>query len=174
MATQARSICSHYNAKLIINDHPDIARAVNAFGVHLGKNDMNSTKARDVLYEHQIIGRTCNTWEDIEEVIAEGKTDYIGLGPFRFTQTKDQLSPVLGFDGINTILEKYHANGYPLPIVAVGGIKQDDLKSLYSTRIHGVAVCGMVERSKDLDALMSQVDNYTEQELDHAKFEISW
>ena len=174
LATQSRSICSHYNAKLMINDHPDIARAVNAFGVHLGKNDMSATQAREVLFEHQIIGSTCNTWEDIERIIDEGKSDYIGLGPFRFTETKEKLSPVLGLEGVASILEKYNSLGYTLPIVAIGGIEEGDIEALYSKGVHGIAVSKLVERTRDLNGFMERIEKYIEQELDHAKFEISW
>ena len=174
IATQARSICSHYNAKLIINDHPDIARAVNAFGVHLGKSDMTASKAREVLYEHQVIGSTCNTWEDVERILEEGKSDYIGLGPFRYTKTKENLSPVLGLDGVRAIQERLQLLDHKLPIVSVGGIEETDLEDIFSSGIHGVAVSSMMKNCADKDGLINRIEKITEQELDHAKFEVSW
>ncbi|NND77982.1 MAG: thiamine phosphate synthase [Flavobacteriales bacterium] len=174
LATQARSICSHNNAKLIINDHPDIARAVNAFGVHLGKEDMSASQARKVLFDHQIIGSTCNSWEDIHKIFEEGNSDYIGLGPYRETQTKAKLSPILGLDGLRQILLQKEMTDNSLPIVIVGGIQEPDLEEIYDTGIYAVAASSMVENSKDVSGLVKRIEKITEQELDHAKFETSW
>ena len=74
-----------------------------ADGVHLGKNDMSPSDARKILGNGYIIGGTANTLDDIERLIKEG-VDYIGLGPFRYTETKKNLSPILGIDGYKKIL----------------------------------------------------------------------
>ena len=97
-ATEAREITGHFQTRLIINDHYKIAKEVKADGVHLGKTDTCPTEARKHLYTWQMIGGTANTLEDCETLIKK-EVDYIGLGPFRFTDTKDNLSPVLGLEG---------------------------------------------------------------------------
>ena len=96
LAKEAREITSHFQTRLIINEHYKIAKAIKADGVHLGNTDSCPSIARKYLYTWQIIGGTANTLQDCETLISK-EVDYISLGPFRFTTSKDNLSPVLGF-----------------------------------------------------------------------------
>lgn len=95
--------CREFGAQCIINDHVSIAKAIDADGVHLGLTDTTVTEARSILGDHKIIGGTANTIEDICQRIDEN-CNYIGLGPFRFTTTKEKLSPILGLEGYKTFL----------------------------------------------------------------------
>lgn len=142
-AQQAREITSKFQVLLIINDHYNIAAAVKADGVHLGKLDSCPTKVRKELASWQLIGGTANTLEDCKTLIHK-KVDYIGLGPFRFTKTKENLSPVLGINGYVTILEELKTE---LPVIAIGGIVIDDVTELMKTGIHGIAVSGDITRN---------------------------
>ena len=83
-AKEAKKICDARGCVLIINDRVEIAAAVDAHGVHLGKEDMPVREARRLLGENKIIGGTANTLEDIRKHHLEG-ADYIGLGPYRYT-----------------------------------------------------------------------------------------
>ncbi|TXE09586.1 thiamine phosphate synthase [Seonamhaeicola algicola] len=141
-AEEARDITSHYQTRLIINDHYKIAEAVNADGVHLGKTDTNPNIARKALKSWQIIGGTANTLNDCQQRINE-KVDYIGLGPFRFTTTKKQLSPILGTNGYLSIIDALNVN---MPIIAIGGITINDVPELLKTGIYGIAVSGEITR----------------------------
>ena len=142
-AQQAREITSKFQTRLIINDHYKIAAAVKADGVHLGKLDSCPTKARKELASWQLIGGTANTLEDCKTLIHK-KVDYIGLGPFRFTETKKNLSPVLGINGYLTILEELKTE---LPVIAIGGIVIDDVSELMKTGVHGIAISGEITRN---------------------------
>ncbi|MGL5226859.1 MAG: thiamine phosphate synthase [Bacteroidales bacterium] len=135
-----RPMCKSMGTTFIINDEPDLANEVCADGVHLGKNDMPVAEARRLMGNNTIIGGTANTFEDIERLVAEG-ANYIGLGPYRFTKTKDNLSPVLGIEGYRSILAKCKEKGINTPIVAIGGITLEDIPELMKTGIHGVAMC---------------------------------
>lgn len=141
-AEEAREITSHYYTRLIVNDHYKIGKAVNADGVHLGKTDTCPTIARKALKSWQIIGGTANTIDDCNTLI-DKNIDYIGLGPFRFTTTKDNLSPVLGVNGYLAIIEALKKD---IPIIAIGGITIKDVPELITTGIHGVAVSGEITR----------------------------
>ena len=141
-AVEAREITGHFQSRLIINDHFKIAKEVKADGVHLGKSDSCPTEARKFLHSWQVIGGTANTLEDCKYLI-EKKIDYIGLGPFKFTDTKEKLSPVLGTDGYLTILEELTAD---TPIIAVGGIEIDNILDIMMTRVHGIAMSGAITR----------------------------
>lgn len=141
-AKKAREVTGHFQTRLMINDYYKIAAAVKADGVHLGKSDTCPLEARKALASWQIIGGTANTLQDCQELITK-KVDYIGLGPFRFTKTKDNLSPVLGLSGYLTIIELLKTK---IPIIAIGGITQQDILEIMITGVHGIAVSGEITR----------------------------
>lgn len=141
-AKKAKEITDHFQTRLIINDYYKIAATIKADGVHLGKSDICPTIARKELASWQIIGGTANTLEDCQTLI-DKKVDYIGLGPFRFTNTKDNLSPVLGEKGYLTILEELKTD---TPIIAIGGITQNDVLDIMITGVYGIAVSGEITR----------------------------
>ncbi|MEP5338836.1 MAG: thiamine phosphate synthase [Algibacter sp.] len=143
LAKEAREITSHFQTRLIINDHYKIAKDVKADGVHLGKTDTCPTIVRKHLYTWQMIGGTANTIEDCETLI-DKQVDYIGLGPFRSTTTKDNLSPVLGLNGYTAIIEALKTE---TPIIGVGGITLEDVTDLLEAGISGVAVSGAITRN---------------------------
>lgn len=134
-------LCRQYGATFILDDRVDLVRELHADGVHLGKNDMPVEEARRILCKGKWIGATANTFEEIQRAAAQG-ADYIGLGPFRFTQTKRNLSPVLGPEGYRTILEQCRKAGITLPVVAIGGIMAEDVAEILSTGINGIALSG--------------------------------
>tara|TARA_B100000809_G_scaffold265794_1_gene325767 strand:- start:7161 stop:7802 length:642 start_codon:yes stop_codon:yes gene_type:complete len=146
-AIEARKITEHFQTRLLINDHYKIAKEVKADGVHLGKSDSCPTEARKHLYSWQIIGGTANTLEDCKTLI-DKKVDYIGLGPFQFTETKENLSPVLGTDGYLTILEELKTE---TPIIAIGGIQVDNILDIMMTRVHGIAMSSAI--TKDFNVI---------------------
>ncbi|MBL4746462.1 MAG: thiamine phosphate synthase [Flavobacteriaceae bacterium] len=143
LALKVKEVCDSYGVTLIINDNVELAGLVNAQGVHLGKSDRTPREARVILGSDKIIGATANTYEDCVALIGE-KVDYIGLGPFRFTNTKQHLSPLLGLEGYRDILQKLKENGYNTPVYAIGGIEKEDVEALFKTNINGVAVSGIL------------------------------
>lgn len=143
IAQEVKLVCLHYNAKLIINDNVKIAQEINADGVHLGKDDMNPLEARRILGEKSIIGGSTNTFEDVKRQI-KNKCNYIGLGPFKFTSTKEKLNPVLGLEGIKKIAEEFAGK---IPIIAIGGITKEDIQPLLKTGVYGIAVSSTINLS---------------------------
>lgn len=138
---QLRELCTAYGATLIVDDHVDIAQQIGADGVHLGKSDMSPADARCILGENMVIGATANALEDIERATLLG-ADYIGLGPFRFTQTKKNLSPIIGMEGYRTIVAQCRERGILLPIVAIGGITAADITDIMESGVTGIALSG--------------------------------
>ncbi len=145
----AKEICRRYNTLLIINDNVEVARQLQADGVHLGKEDMDPLEARKILGPGKIIGATCNTWEDILLRQRQG-VDYIGLGPYAYTQTKEKLSPLLGLAGYADLLGKMQEARITLPVFAIGGITEQDIPPLMQTGIQGIALSGLIKNSSDL------------------------
>ena len=140
IAKEVKSVCDKYQAILIINDNVVIAKEVDAHGVHLGKNDISIAEARAILGKDKIIGGTANTVEDIEYLQSTG-VDYIGLGPYKFTETKKNLNSIVGLQGYAAILQFYNSK---IPVIAIGGIKLEDVKPIMNTGVYGVAVSSVI------------------------------
>ncbi len=155
LAASAREITSHFQTRLIINDHYKIAKEVKADGVHLGKTDVCPTIAREHLYTWQLIGGTANTFQDCETLISK-EVDYISLGPFRFTTSKDNLSPVLGLNGYTAIIDVLKTE---TPIIGVGGISTADVTDILETGISGIAVSGAITRDFNSVRLFNELLN---------------
>ncbi len=154
-----RHLTREYGAKLIINDNLQIASEVDADGVHLGMNDAAIHDARLQLGLDKIIGGTCNTFEDIIRRSCEN-VDYIGLGPLRFTSTKNELSPILGLEGFKEIFKQLHGQSITTPIIGIGGIEPDDIYQLQEIGLYGVAVAGSINRENDPTQIINQFKDF--------------
>ncbi|WP_166384674.1 thiamine phosphate synthase [Polaribacter sp. 11A2H] len=141
-AKKAREITNSFKARLIINDHYKIAKVIKADGVHLGKSDECPLVVRAYLGASFIIGGTANTTEDCSSLL-DKKVNYIGLGPYQFTKTKQNLSPVLGVLGYKKILEELQTE---TPIIAIGGITLKNVPAIINTGIYGIAVSGEITK----------------------------
>lgn len=142
-AQKAREITSHFQTRLIINDYYKVAKEIKADGVHLGKTDTCPLKAKEYLGDLYIVGGTANTLEDCKKLLEKG-VDYIGLGPFQFTETKKNLSPVLGTTGYQVLLEELKTT---TPIIAIGGITTENIPEIIDTGVYGVAVSGAITQN---------------------------
>jgi thiamine-phosphate diphosphorylase len=149
IAKDARKITHKFKTVLIINDQVDIAKEVDADGVHLGKNDMLPEIARKILGHQKIIGATANTFEDILK-LQKQDINYIGLGPYQFTTTKQNLSQILGLQGYQNIIKKCKESKINIPIIAIGGIEAKDVKSLLDTGIYGIAVSAAIHHNQNI------------------------
>ena len=157
-AKKAKEICDKYKATFIVNDNVLIAKNCDADGVHLGLNDMLVLEARKILGETKIIGGTANTYEDVLKRIDE-QCNYIGLGPYKFTNTKSNLSPILGLNGYAAIISKLNSVQKQVPIYAIGGIELQDIEQLFQTGIYGIAVSGLLTNTENRKAIIHQIKN---------------
>ena len=156
-ALKVKSLCEQYNATLIINDNVALAKEIDACGVHLGLTDTSIENARKILGENKIIGGTANTAEHVFQRIEE-KCNYIGLGPFRFTSTKEKLSPILGIEGYQHVMNSLKSKGIEIPIFAIGGIKVEDVNDILKTGIYGVALSGTLTHIKNPTEIITQLN----------------
>ncbi|HPW71605.1 MAG TPA: thiamine phosphate synthase [Bacteroides graminisolvens] len=156
LAEELKKACENHHALLIIDDYVEVAREVKADGVHLGKNDMPIEEARKLLGEGFIIGGTANTFEDVKRHYEAG-ADYLGIGPFRFTTTKKNLSPVLGLEGYRNIKQQMIEAGIILPTVAIGGITVEDIPAILATGIEGIAMSGAILQAHDPAAEIKRI-----------------
>ena len=149
-------MCQENEAFLVFDDRVELAMELSVHGVHLGKNDMNPLLARETMGASAIIGCTANTAEDILK-FKGWDVDYVGLGPFRYTSTKSNLSPIIGIDGYEKIVKEVREADILLPIVAIGGITIDDVEPLMKTGINGIAMSGAIINAPDPVAYTAEV-----------------
>ena len=141
---ELRELLRDSGCSLIVNDRPDVARAADAEGVHLGQGDLPVEMARRVLAPHQWIG--CST-HSLDQVVEADRTtaDYIAFGPIFPTASKENPDPVVGLEGLR---EARRATEKPL--VAVGGINLRNAGEVFGAGADSVAVIGDLLNAPDI------------------------
>lgn len=140
-AEKIQKYAQEYDAVFLLNDSVDLAKKLGVKAVHLGLNDMPINEARAILGDDVMIGGTANTFEQIQLQVSRG-ADYVGVGPFRFTTTKKNLSPTLGLDGYKILLEQMKNANISIPLFAVGGITMADIEGLKKVGVEHFAISG--------------------------------
>jgi thiamine-phosphate pyrophosphorylase len=156
--TVLRLLTRELGARLIVNDRIDVAKAIDADGVHLGQGDLPIEVARAILGPDKIVG--LSTHNVAEAVAAErAGANYIGLGPMKPTQTKLDTEPVVGPAGIKEV--RRHV---ALPIVAIGGIKQEDVAEIIRSGANAVAIISAIVGSDDVEGAARMVRAIVDEE----------
>lgn len=159
-AIVVQQMCKEYGANFIIDDNVALAKKIEADGVHLGKNDMRITEARKFLGEGFIIGNTVNSFEDILYILKSGITpDYFGCGPFRYTSTKKNIAPILGYEGYLNINHKMFDNNIQIPLIAIGGIHKKDIPQLLKSGVSGIALSSSILNASNPINEMQEIVN---------------
>lgn len=159
-AIDVQQMCKEYGANFIIDDNVALAKKIEADGVHLGKNDMPITEARKLLGEGFIIGSTVNSFEDILYILKSGITpDYFGCGPFRYTSTKKNIAPILGYEGYLNINHKMVDNNIQIPLIAIGGIRKKDIPQLLKSGVSGIALSSSILNASNPINEMQEIVN---------------
>lgn len=137
VAKEVKKITDKYNVPLIINDRIDIALAIDASGVHLGQSDIPCSIARKILPKGKIIGVSAHNLKEAEKALKDG-ADYLGCGAVFNTSTKKDVT-TLSYEGLKEI-----TNNINIPIVAIGGINENNIITLKGSGINGVAVVSSI------------------------------
>jgi thiamine-phosphate pyrophosphorylase len=156
-ALAVQRMCREHGATFIIDDNVLLTKRIGANGVHLGKNDMPIAEARKILGNDYIIGSTVNTFEDITNTLHSATPDYFGCGPFRYTTTKQNLSPTLGLEGYRAIVDQMRQHNIRIPIVAIGGIGKEDIPDIMLCGVNGIALSSSILNAQDPVAEMQEV-----------------
>lgn len=141
IAQTIKYITDRYNVPLIINDRIDVALAVQAYGVHLGQDDMPLTIARKIVPHAMVIGISVSTVNEAIEAEKDG-ADYIGAGSVFPTSTKDDISGVIGLEGIQEIKK-----AVSIPVIAIGGIQIHNAEQVIQHGADGIAVVSAIVSS---------------------------
>lgn len=138
-AVECVRIAREHHVRIIINDRADIALAAKADGVHLGQDDMPPERARFLLGKTAIIGFSTHCIEQAKLAV-NLPIDYIAIGPIFATSTKQDPDPVVGLDGLAAVKGAIR----DLPVVAIGGISEANLRSVFDAGADSAAMIGAV------------------------------
>ena len=136
-AISVRDVCREYNIPFIVNDDVYLAKKIGADGVHVGQSDMSVSCARDILGKDCIIGATAKTVTQAKDAQKQG-ADYLGSGAVFGTTTKTDAKP-MSFETLTQICENVS-----IPVVAIGGIDENNIHKLKGLPIAGVAVVSAI------------------------------
>lgn len=142
LGNMLRKITKEADVLFIINDRVDIALAVSADGVHLGQDDMPIDAARNLM-DNKIIGISTHSLAQAQQAEKNG-ADYIGIGPVYSTTTKHVVGKPIGCKIVHEICKTVS-----LPVVAIGGINQDNLAQVIKTGVQGIAVASAILKTDD-------------------------
>lgn len=159
VAEKVKVLCQTHKATFIINDNIELTKRINADGVHLGLTDESPIIARNILGTGKIIGGSANTIQDVLKRVEE-KCDYVGIGPLRFTTTKEKLSQVLGIEGFQKTMVELKNKNIHIPVYAIGGIILEDIDQLMQAGIYGIAVSGIITNHSDKKILIEQLNSH--------------
>lgn len=142
LALKVKKITDKYNVPLIINDRVDVALAIDADGVHVGQSDMPCDITRKLIGENKILGISASTITEAKKAQEDG-ADYIGTGAVFPTATKDD-APSVTKDELKNIAESID-----IPVVAIGGIKLNNVHEIKDCGIKGISVVSEIMDSEN-------------------------
>jgi thiamine-phosphate pyrophosphorylase len=143
LAEAVRQLTGHYGTRLLINDRIDVALAVEADGVQLGKSSIPVESARALLGPRRMIGASTHSLLEAQEA-EQGGADFVLFGPVYFTPSKASYGAPQGIVALKKIVEKI-----PLPVYAIGGIKAENIEEAMGTGIRGVALISAIMSADD-------------------------
>lgn len=157
-AKQIKLLCQEYQVPFVINDDVEIAKLVDADGVHVGQEDMEASNVRELLGENKIIGVSVH---NVEEALRAKKcgADYLGAGAVFTTSTKDDAGRL-----DHKVLQDI-CGAVSIPVVAIGGITRENVTELKGTGISGVAVVSAIFAQKDIGQATAELKHIMEQML---------
>lgn len=148
-----RKMTAKNDVTFIINDDVDLAMIVEADGVHLGQKDLPVSEVRRILGDDYIIG--LSTHSPQQALAAEKKDiDYIGVGPIFSTDTKDDVCEALGLEYL-----EYVVNNINLPFVAIGGIKERNISSVYNKGARCISLVSEIVGADDIKSKIKSLQD---------------
>ncbi|MDY3035802.1 MAG: thiamine phosphate synthase [Absicoccus sp.] len=157
-AIEIQKLCKEYHVPFIVNDNVEIAKTMHADGIHVGQSDMEALDVRKALGNDVILGVSAQTVEQAKKAEAHG-ADYLGVGAVFPTGSKDDA------DDVSHKTLKAICEAVSIPVIAIGGITQDNVKELAGSGIVGIAVISAIFAQKDITQATKDLKQATEQML---------
>ena len=157
-AIEIQKLCKEYHVPFIVNDNVEIAKDMHADGIHVGQSDMEALDVRKALGNDVILGVSAQTVEQAKKAEAHG-ADYLGVGAVFPTGSKDDAEDV-SYETLKAICE-----AVSIPVIAIGGITQDNVKELAGSGIVGIAVISAIFAQQHITQATKDLKQATEQML---------
>ena len=155
-AIEIQALCRKYNVPFVINDNVEIARKINADGVHVGQSDMDAGNVREILGKNKILGVSAQTVA--QAILAEQRgADYLGVGAVFHTGSKSDAEDV-SHETLKRICAAVN-----IPVVAIGGIGKHNVLELKGSGICGIAVISAIFAADDIQCATAELKTLTEQ-----------
>lgn len=144
-AREIQSLCRSFHVPFLINDNVELARRIDADGVHVGQNDLGPKEVRKILGPDKIIGVTAKTVEQARAAQA-ASADYLGSGAVFGTSTKK--------DAVRMSLDRFEeiCESVSIPVVAIGGVTGGNMRQLAGRRMSGFAIVSGIFAAEDIEA----------------------
>lgn len=143
LATEVKAVTDAYHIPYVVDDDVELAKEIDADGVHIGQSDLALVEARRVLGPDKIIGVSAHTVAEAVEAEKNG-ADYLGVGSMFTTSTK------LDAEAVSKETLKEICEAVSIPVVAIGGIQKDNMLQLKGTKVDGVAVVSAIFAAPDI------------------------
>lgn len=153
-----RELTRAYGALLLINDRVDVALEVDADGAHVGQDDMPALQARRLLGPERLLGVSAATLSEAERAVASG-ADYLGVGPVFPTLAKTDAGPATGLDLLRELQRRL-----ALPLIAIGGITQENAPAVLQAGATGIAVITAIVHADDISEAARRLSTLCAQE----------
>lgn len=150
-AAECQQLCRDYQVPFIVNDDIELARILDADGIHIGQEDMDASTARHLLGPDKILGVSVHSMAEAEEAVSNG-ADYVGMGPVFGTQSKVDAKSPAGTSGIVAVKSRYPE----LPVIGIGGITPDNAGQVWSAGADGVAVISAIAQAESIPLQISR------------------
>ncbi len=157
-ALRLQKLCRKYGVPFIVNDNVELALRINADGIHVGQEDMEAGRVREMLGPDRILGVSAQTVEDALRAEAAG-ADYLGVGAVFPTGSKDDAVEV-SKETLKAICE-----AVSIPVVAIGGITYENVSELADTGIAGISVISAIFGQEDVEKATARLKARTRQLL---------
>ncbi|MDF7638014.1 thiamine phosphate synthase [Lactobacillus sp. ESL0791] len=154
MAQKLHQLCQKHHVPFFVDDDVALAKAVDAEGIHVGQSDEAITQVVTEVGQKMIVGYSCSNLAEIVKANTISGIDYYGCGPIFATQSKDDASPVIGIPGLRQLVQNSNR-----PIVAIGGIKEEDLPAIAQTQAAGAAVISLIAQSSNYQQTIQAIRN---------------
>jgi len=152
LAGQIKEICKAYGCLFVVNDHPEVAKAVSADALHIGQEDGSLKSVREVIGDEMLVGRSTHSLSQALEAKIEG-ADYIGFGPLFPTPTKKGRASI----GLNDVANINNQVGSSIPVFCIGGIKFSNLTEVLSAGAQHIVIVSDILTAPCIDTHVKQI-----------------